>query len=109
MIGIHGICGLTAKTSTSVDSNWVSLTLTATDGTSTELTLYFATRRPDFAEEHRYAMELAAAINGLKPIDVGNWGDARPEVPCRDESTAEEAPEYPADHPAPGDLGSIPL
>jgi len=80
MIGIHGIGDLKANVSTSVDSNWVSIVLTATDGTTTEMTLYFATRRRGFEEEHRYARELAAAINSVKPIDVGNWGDPAPAV-----------------------------
>jgi hypothetical protein len=75
MIAIHGVATLVAKTSTAVESNWVSLTDTEPNGeTSTEITLYFATRNRGFEEEHRFALALAEAINRLQPMRIGEWG-----------------------------------
>jgi hypothetical protein len=67
MFSIHSIRTIKAKASETPATNWLELTIT--DGTETStLSLYFTSNNNNFAEEHRFACELAAAINSVHPI-----------------------------------------
>jgi hypothetical protein len=87
MISIHGIAGLKAITSHTPDAHWLELIFIEPDGeTQVTLTLYFQTRNAGFAEERRFTLALAEAINNITPMDIGEWDSAQSTLSPREEA-----------------------